>query len=1119
VETDKYNDAAYRYHYVSLDTTVMYANLALKSSDGYQDGEMEALNNLAFVDIIKMDYAQAEKRLEEILSSTDNQFERLVANVQMMRLCQRESRNKEFYDYYWQADKNLKRIEEDINGLTQRQQKRYTYAKTELAIILSAYLYYIGQIEGSVNALSQIDENGEIQKDTAQLLNYYYNVGSGSFLSGSSKESIAQKEFDYLIKCYMLSSSTRSIFWGANALQAMSEHIQDENYRQMLINSNIPFVKYLNIDEVEDSLLAGNLAQRSLGLFERYGDKYQIAGALRTLSDCYFEIKGYDEAILCLQEALEKDTAINQAPALTSSIREKLSINYSAINDKLNSDYNRNIYLDLQENTRQNRELEARAEQLDKTSLQQNLMIVGVCLAIVLIIILLVVFTRMRRRNEQKNSVDSLLVPLERWKKQEMEITDEIAEKHEEIVEEQHTAELLLERNLHENLEQRAKMALVNSITPFIDRMLAEIKNLTTREESDDVVQGRYTYILELTDKINEYNDVLTNWIQLRKGELSLKIESFCLQDIFDIVKKGRLSFQMKGVELSAENTDAVVKADRTLTLFMINTIADNARKATREGGQVSVYAVETPDYVEVNVSDTGVGMDEEELKNVFNHQPSSLNQSQHGFGLMNCKGIIEKYKKVSQVFSVCGISAESEKGRGTVFRFRLPHGVFRTILVLLGCFVSFSVFSQSLENKIQMYADSAYFSNLQGEYEKTITFADSTCTYLNKYYKVICPEGKDMMVLQGKSVDGAAELKWFADSLKTYYSSILDIRNETAVAALALHKWDLYNYNNKVYYRLYREYSADPTLLAYVGRMKQSSETKYIAFILLLLIFLSILPAYYLLYYRYKIYYNFLVDKLGAINNILFDDISEELKLEKIKSLWYDGNRYLSNNKQVQVLTSVVEQICQALENNINIRRVSNEQIELAEDELHRLNFEIDRLHVNNNVLDNCFSTLKHETMYYPSRIRQLVENSDRNLSALYEITVYYKELYAMLSLQAQHQVETTVRIDTSLSSYLVSLLKKVAGEKSLSIISKELDSTYVQYTIEMPKLCLNDVETINLFTPSTKIISCLVIRQIIREIGETTNQRGCGVQAEKRAEGGTNVVMTLTKKIKLNL
>ena len=62
---------------------------------------------------------------------------------------------------------------------------------------------------------------------------------------------------------------------------------------------------------------------------------------------------------------------------------------YAAIDDKTNSDNNRNLYLDLQEQTRQDRELEARAEQLGRVVTQLNWILAAVVAAIVLLIFLL----------------------------------------------------------------------------------------------------------------------------------------------------------------------------------------------------------------------------------------------------------------------------------------------------------------------------------------------------------------------------------------------------------------------------------------------------------------------------------------------------------------------------------------------------------------------------------------------------------------------------------------------------------------------------------------------------------------------------------------------------------
>lgn len=43
----------------------------------------------------------------------------------------------------------------------------------------------------------------------------------------------------------------------------------------------------------------------------------------------------------------------------------------------------------------------------------------------------------------------------------------------------------------------------------------------------------------------------------------------------------------------------------------MMNTLVENARKYTQEGGKVSLSAEETPDYVEIAVEDNGPGLSE----------------------------------------------------------------------------------------------------------------------------------------------------------------------------------------------------------------------------------------------------------------------------------------------------------------------------------------------------------------------------------------------------------------------------------------------------------------------------------------------------------------------------
>ena len=1159
-EVDRLNNLSYAYHYRNLDSAKVYAEKALRLSDDYGIGYAEAYNNLAFVEMAKMNYQAAQKWLDLVEEKSNNQLELLIADVQHMRICQRESHNKDFYTYRERAMARLRRLNEEAANLPARERRRAIYAQSEFDIVDATYFYYVGLDEPMMKALNDIDADA-LENDTAQYLNYLYNFGSGGAITKGTAQQIAQTEFDYLVQCYMLASTGSGYpYWQANALQAISEHLQRPAIRDFLIKNNLPAIQYLNSEQMPDSLLAGNLAQRALNIFLSYGDVYQIAGAYRTLAECYFAIKDYNMAGNCLIKALETNKEVEKAPDLVASIYERLCMVYSALNDKQKSDYNRNIYLDLQEQTRQDRQLEARAALLDENALQLNAMIVAVIAMIVLVVFLLYIFDRMRRRKIQANPVTNLLEPLKEWKQRNEQHVNEINDEYEELDEELQMARLHLSDNKRRNLEQRAKVSLVNSITPFIDRMIHEVDRLVEGKDSDEVKQERYQYIAELTDKINQYNQILTEWIQMRQGALSLRIVSFPLQPLFDIVQKGKMGFLMKGIQLDVQPTTAQVKADRTLTLFMINTIADNARKFTPEGGKVMVSAEVLENCVEVSIADTGKGMDEEQLAHVFDRTYTGG----HGFGLLNCKGIIEKYKKVSSIFSVCQITCESEVGKGSVFRFRLPKGVSRVLAAMVffmgATLGASSQKASSLQHSHQPnvnlssadlqraddFADSAYFSNIAGTYARTLAFADSSIYYLNRHYLSLHPGGKCLMV-RNPNVADAAEIKWFEDSVKTNYNVILDLRNESAVAALALHKWQLYNSNNKVYTQLFRERSADSTLPDYVRTMQTSENSKMVAIILLSLLLLQLPIAYYLLYYRHVVRYRYAVERINAINQLLLSDLDVSEKMKRIKEMW--AKKSVTSHVWER-LDGVVEEIEAELQRAQEVSAGKLADKQMLEDEIHRVKYENDKLHVSNLVLDNCLSTLKHETMYYPSRIRQLIATDADDVLSLQELVGYYKELYTMLSAQAMEIVEEYIRYDREMLPHLLSLLRKATGEKkfvweeehlsdgpapavpvsdglaSAAVTAQDGQMTFANHQIKGSRDSVNSHYIIRLadtkftaeecrllFTPLTRNLDFLLCRQIVREIGEVTNRRGSGIQAELSEDGMVIIRIVLPK------
>ena len=1133
-KADRLNDLAYASHYSNLDSTLHYADSVLKL-DIDDARRAEALNNMAFVDIMRMDYGRADSILNTISSLTDNQVELLIADIQQMRLCQRMSRNREFYDFRERAQQRINRIREEEAKLDSRLRRRMVYAESEFAIVSSTYYYYVGLMPLSASALNAINPQGEVRRDTAQYLAYLYNMGAGGMFNNVSAQEVKKQEMERLVECYIIASRNGYKYFAANSLQAIAEHLLDAADRTQTLDAT-PGLRLIEESyNVPDSLIPSYMTEKALTYFVEYGDVYQIAGGYRSLASCFTRMGDFETAIYYLNMAL-KDKKITQAPDLVASICEQMSVAYSAVNDKQASDFNRNQYLDLQENTRQDRYYESRAAQLEATSSQLNLMIMVVIGAIILLVFLLWLFNHLSRRDRSEDELDSLLQPLRLWQEEQQRESQLTEERIEEINEERLMCEMRTSDYTRQNLENRAKMSLINSVTPFIDRIINEVRMLMSRpDESPQLRKERYDYILQLTDKINEYNALLTEWIQMRKGKLSLHIESFPIADVFDIVRKGKTSFNIKGVTLDVAESTAVVKADRVLTLFMINTLADNARKFTPANGKVSIFADEHDDYVEISVKDTGEGMNKETLEKVMN--PSLLNSNfsflnsnspkGFGFGLLNCRGIIEKYKKISQRFAVCLLSAESEKGRGSRFYFRLPKGAARLILALITFALSFScplntcakdAFNRALPaelaespalQKAAAFADSAYYSNIDGTYERTLFFADSCRIYLNEHYVTVCPGGKYLLTRLGSSEIQMPELKWLQDNVPTDYDIILDMRNESAVACLALHKWKEYGYNNEVYTRLFKELSADTSLPAYCKMMRKQQTDKNIAVVILIIVFLMILPAYYLLYYRHRLYYRFCVEKVKDINAILAADTPSEEKLDAI-------SRITDVAEYPERLTAIVDEIRKALADDISRRQRQNTDVETATDELQRAEYECNQLYISNSIIDNCLSTLKHETMYYPSRIRQLVSSTEE-LDQIRDLVAYYRDIYSILSQQAMRQFDRLhislsvvslgrwftaddnlprVIVNIQLLDMLFDLLRKQNGGEKPTLAGFTSDREYVTLSLSVPRLTYTVTDEGDIFAPSVAAnIPFLLMRQVLRDISETTNRRGCGI------------------------
>jgi len=724
----------------------------------------------------------------------------------------------------------------------------------------------------------------------------------------------------------------------------------------------------------------------------------------------------------------------------------------------------------------------------------------------------------------------------------------QFSEEQERLESETFVFEKRLEENKRQYIEKLTSMSIVNGITPFIDRALHEINKLKTdKDATPETIRERFLYLSELIDKINDYNDVLGHWVKIRQGMVTLNIENFALKPLFDMLRHGTKSFDIKGVALVVDDTDAVVKADKSLTLFMMNTLLDNARKYTPTGGNVRLSALETDAYVEVAVEDTGHGMSAEDVDTLNNSKvydsskigaeganASDIKQNKgFGFGLMNCKGIIGKYKKTNAVFNVCEFGVESEVGKGSRFFFRLPKGVLKLMMCVGLLLQGLTMKAEIHLLDAEVYADSIFTANVTGDYEQAILYADSAIQCFNRYYLEQVPKGKHLMTLEGADM---AEIEWWKSGMDTDYDLIIGIRNEVAIAALALNRNSLYHYNSEVFTRLYKLTSTDPTLEGYCNDIKMANRNKKTTVILLGMLLFVVLVTYFFLHYRNTQLFIFNLRQFIQLNNNVFTATEQTLpnvlhqNLSDIKTADTVGMMVPSQNasdqfqyfftgevaernvyesmmqsayRQQEVVSSngrfraypmfvpgtedkmligvmgvhfvdgklqeeeslVINLVVQfmSIHTYFSFSKVDEmaELLELKKDERMRIDNEQQKVYVRNQIMDNSLSTLKHETMYYPNRIKQIVDAalaetdapvSDATINDIDELLSYYKEVFTILSTCAGKQVEKVLFKRAMLSSQDIGEMARRSFKKQ----QKKSQSKTTMKVMEGPELSI---------------------------------------------------------------
>jgi signal transduction histidine kinase len=207
----------------------------------------------------------------------------------------------------------------------------------------------------------------------------------------------------------------------------------------------------------------------------------------------------------------------------------------------------------------------------------------------------------------------------------------------------------------------------MNAILGFVEMLLDDIYGEVPphlREPLIDVqVNGKHL--------LNLINDVL-DLSKIEAGRMELVLGEYSVQDVVETVRTSLQSLALEkglGFDAAAEDDIPLAFGDgRRITQCLMNLVG-NALKFCKRG-RVTVWVERQGNDLLYHVSDTGIGIPKEELKNIFTEfrqvdTAMTREFSGTGLGLNITKKFVEMHGG--------RIWAESELGKGSTFFFSIP--------------------------------------------------------------------------------------------------------------------------------------------------------------------------------------------------------------------------------------------------------------------------------------------------------------------------------------------------------------------------------------------------------------------------------------------------------------
>jgi len=244
---------------------------------------------------------------------------------------------------------------------------------------------------------------------------------------------------------------------------------------------------------------------------------------------------------------------------------------------------------------------------------------------------------------------------------------------------------LLEEKNLKIEQSEQELRVLNASKNKFFSIIAHDLKNpfhtvmgyswLLSKDYDLYTEEERRKFALDINQSTNNIFRLLQNLLEWSRSQTG-RLEFTPLEIEFKRVLENSVSVlrslaDQKNINITTEySSNLILFADPLMIETVLRNLITNAIKFTPENGQIIISAHQANDHVCINIRDTGVGISEVDIQNLFKidskvKRKGTNNEDGSGLGLILCKEFVNKNNGT--------IWAESTPGKGSSFSFTIP--------------------------------------------------------------------------------------------------------------------------------------------------------------------------------------------------------------------------------------------------------------------------------------------------------------------------------------------------------------------------------------------------------------------------------------------------------------